>query len=122
MKVLTTTVARVVFALPFGVFGLTHFFKANDMAGIVPGWVPGGVFWVYVTGAALVAACVSLIVKKMARESSLGLAALMLTFVLTVHIPGLGNEAMAQMATVGLLKDMALMGGALTYAGLMSKK
>ena len=45
MKLLTTTVARYVFAIPFGIFGLFHFMNASQMAGMVP--LPGGVVWVY---------------------------------------------------------------------------
>src|ERR1043166_5960693 len=58
LDALTTKVARAAFALPFAVFGLFHFVNANAMAGFVP--VPGGVFWVYFTGAALVAGAVGI--------------------------------------------------------------
>ena len=118
MKVLTTTIARILFALPFGIFGMLHFMGAKDMAGMVP--IPGGVIWVYITGTALLAASIAIIANKMGKFASLGLALLLLTFIVTIHIPGLGNEATMQMSMTSLLKDMALMGGALTYAGLLN--
>ena len=118
MKLLTTTIARILFALPFGVFGLFHFMGAKDMAGMVP--IPGGVIWIYITGAAMLAACIAIITKKMGKIACLGLALMLLTFIVTIHIPGLGDEATMQMSMVSLLKDMALMGGALTYAGLLN--
>jgi putative oxidoreductase len=117
---LTTKVARGAFALPFAIFGLFHFVNANAMAGVVP--VPGGVFWVYFTGAALVAGAAGIITGYLGKWAALGLAALMLTFVVTVHAPGLANPKMAQMATIGLLKDLALMGGALTWAGILNRR
>ena len=40
-------VGRILFALPFAVFGLMHFMAGGDMAGMVPSWGPGGGFWVY---------------------------------------------------------------------------
>lgn len=119
MNILTTTVARVLFALPFGIFGLIHFLSAHDMVGMVPSWVPGGIFWVYLTGIALIAASVSIITKNMGYLASLMLALLLLIFILTIHLPGLSNEATMNMALPAMLKDMALMGAALTYAGLL---
>jgi len=122
MKILTTTVARIIFALPFGIFGIFHFMGAKDMAGMVPSFIPGGAFWIYLVGAALVAACVSIIIQKMAKLASLLLALMLLLFILTMHVPGLMNEVTMQMSMMSLLKDMALMGGALTFAGIFAKE
>lgn len=107
-------IGKIVFALPFGVFGLMHFMAGDAMAGMVPSFLPGGVFWVYLAGAALLAACISLLIGKMTKMASLLLAALMLIFVLTIHLPGVmaGGDA-AQMSMSGLLKDLALAGAAL---------
>jgi len=118
MKVLTTTVARYLFAIPFIVFGLLHMMNGSAMAGMVP--IPGGVFWVYLVGLALILAGVSIIMQKMMKLSALLLAVLLLIFILTMHIPGVigGTGAAMQMSMMSLLKDMALMGAALTYSGL----
>ena len=121
MNVLTTTVARVLYSVPFGVFGLLHFMGAENMKGMVPSWMPGGIFWVYLTGVALIAAAVSILIQKQARLASLLLALMLGIFVLSIHLPGLGNEATMQMAMVSLLKDVALAGAALTYAGISSR-
>lgn len=109
-------IGRIMFAVPFAIFGMMHFMAAGDMAGMVPAWVPGGVFWVYVTGLALAAAAVSLITKKHIYLASLLLAVLLIVFVLTVHLPSMmgGN----QMAMPSIMKDMSLAGGALLIAGL----
>lgn len=109
-------VGRIVFAAPFAIFGMMHLMMANDMAGMVPSWVPGGVFWVYVTGMALVAAAISIISKKQIYLASVMLAVLMGVFVMTIHLPAIiGGD---QMTMSGLLKDMSLAGGALLIAGL----
>lgn len=117
MKTLTTSVARVLFALPFAVFGLFHFTNGQAMSGMVP--IPGGVFWVYFTGAALLAGSLGLVTKRYGQWAAFGLSALMLVFVAFVHVPGLGNPETAQMSTISLLKDLALAGGALTWAGIL---
>jgi len=120
MKTLTTTVARILFALPFGIFGLLHFMGAEGMAGMVP--IPGGVIWIYITGIALIAAAIAIIAKKMGKLACLLLALLLLIFILAIDAPGLGNEATMQMSMMSLLKNIGLMGGALTYAGIFSEE
>lgn len=121
MQILTTTVARILFAVPFGIFGLLHFMGGQNMTGMVPSWIPGGVFWVYLTGLALLAAAVSIIIQKKAKLASLLLSAMLGIFVLTIHLPGAmgaANEMAMMMSMSSLLKDMALAGAALAYAGI----
>jgi putative oxidoreductase len=118
MQALTTTVARYLFAVPFIIFGLMHFMAAGDMAGMVPSFIPGGVFWVYLTGLALIAGGVSLILKKKDKLAALLLGIMLILFVLAMHLPMVmgGN----QMAMSNVLKDLALAGAAFTYSGLGS--
>ncbi len=116
-KVLTTTVARYLYAIPFGIFGVIHFMNGSDMAGMVP--IPGGVIWVYLIGVALIAACVSIIIQKYTRLACLLLALLLIIFVLSMHLPGVigAEDDMAMAASMSsLLKDTALAGGALILA------
>ncbi|HTE50865.1 MAG TPA: DoxX family membrane protein [Kofleriaceae bacterium] len=115
---LTRTVARVLFALPFIASGLFHFIKASEMAPAVP--IPGGVVWVYVTGAGLLAGGLGVLFRWLGMWGALGLALLLILFILTVHLPALGNPAMRQMAMAGVLKDTGLLGGALTWAGILA--
>jgi uncharacterized membrane protein len=99
---------------------MMHLMMANNMAGMVPSWVPGGVFWVYVIGMALVAAAISIIAKKQIYLASVLLAVLLGVFVMTIHLPALlGGD---QMAMGGMLKDISLAGGALLIAGLFKEK
>lgn len=59
-------VGRILFAVPFLIFGLFHFTGADNMAGMVPSWLPGGVLWVYLTGVGLVAAPIAVLTGKKA--------------------------------------------------------
>lgn len=120
LGVLTTTVARILFAVPFAVFGLNHFLHGNEMAGMVP--IPGGLFWIYFTGAALVAASIAILADRLGRLAALGLAAMLAGFVALIHVPGLANAATAQLSMIMLLKDVSLAGAALTYAGLLGRR
>jgi len=94
------------------------------MAAMVPPFVPGGVFWVYFTGVAMLAAAASILTGKYTRLSGILLAALLIIFVLTVFVPGMAsdNEQMKQMSFVGLMKDLSLAGGALLIAGIGNNK
>ncbi|MFQ6609422.1 MAG: DoxX family membrane protein [Fidelibacterota bacterium] len=109
-------VARIIFAIPFIIFGIMHFMNAGAMTDMVPSFVPGGVFWVYLTGLALILAGVSIIIQKYTHLASKLLAALLAIFVLTIHLPKLIGGDM--MAMAGLLKDFSMMGGALLIASL----
>lgn len=118
MKVLTGSIARILYGLPFGIFGLLHFMNANAMAGMVP--IPGGVFWIYLTGLALVATSVSIIIEKYTRLACILLGIMLLIFVLSIHLPGvIGAESQQAMqaSMTNLLKDAALAGGAWILAG-----
>ncbi len=121
MNILTDKVGRILFALPFGIFGLFHFMNGSQMAGMVP--IPGGVFWIYVTGAALLAASVAIIIEKKARLACVLLGVMLVIFALSIHLPGVissGGEDAASMSN--LLKDLALAGGAWALGGTFSEE
>lgn len=115
-----TNIGRIVYGLPFVIFGLNHLMGADGMAGMVPSFIPGGVVWVYVTGLAELAAGIAIISKKYIRIASLLLACLMGVYILTIHVPGLGStdETGKIMSMVMMFKDLALAGAALMISGL----
>lgn len=113
MHTLTHVVGRILFGIPFVVFGVFHFINAGALVGAVPGFLPFPLVFVYITGAAMVLAGVSIISKKKIRTACLLLALLLLIYIVLVHVPGLPN----QLSVGALLKDLALLGGALTLAG-----
>ena len=100
----------IIYAIPMAVFGLFHFMSASMMAAMVPSWMPGGVFWVYLTGVALIAAAVSIMINKKAALASMLLGIMLIIFVLTMHLPAVIGGDQASMPMV--LKDLALAGAA----------
>ena len=109
-----SSIGKFMFAIPMVIFGLFHFINAKAMVGMVP--IPGGIFWIYLIGLALILSAVSIIIRKYDDLASFLLALLLLTFVATIHLPGvLSGGEMAQMFMTNLLKDLALAGGALIY-------
>ncbi len=113
-----STIGRFLFALPFGILGLNHFFMYNYYVGMVSSFIPGGGFTVIITGLALIAACTAIILKRFISLACLLLALLLLIFICTIHIPGLFEPVKANTALIELLKDTALMGGALMIAAM----
>lgn len=116
MNVLTDKVGRILYALPFAIFGLFHFMNASQMAGMVP--IPGGVFWIYLTGLALLAASISILIEKKTRLACVLLGVMLVIFALSIHLPGViesGGEDAVSMQN--MLKDLALAGGAWVLAG-----
>lgn len=111
-------VGRFLFAIPFAVFGINHFMNAGMMAGMVP--IPGGIAWVYITGAALIAASAAMMIGQQAVLATRLLALFLLLTALTVHLPAfLGGD---QMAMSQILKDLALAGGALILSGVFASE
>lgn len=105
---------QIIYAVPMLIFGLFHFMNAGQMSGMVPSWMPFGVFWVYLTGLALLAAGVAFIINKKVALAGKLLSLLLIVFVLTIHLPAvIGGD---QMAMAMVLKDFALAGGALYIA------
>jgi uncharacterized membrane protein YphA (DoxX/SURF4 family) len=130
MKTLTSTVARIIFAIPFLVFSLGHLMSGPDMAAMIY-VVSGSAALVlnYIAGIGMLLAAIAIIANKMARIASLLLALEMLIFVVVLHIPkmmGIGDvsmfcdspEMMMQVGMVHAMKDFALMGAALLLAGI----
>lgn len=113
MKLKLTDVSRVIYGLPFAVFGIMHFQFAESMAGAV--LLPGGIFWVYLSGVALIGATVAIVFNIKVKEVSLLLGILILIILSTVHLVSLinsPNPMITQNALSNLLKDIALCGAA----------
>ncbi|MGK7391279.1 MAG: DoxX family membrane protein [Candidatus Cyclobacteriaceae bacterium M2_1C_046] len=111
-------IGRVVFGLMFVIFGANHFMSAQQMGGMVPEWLPGGIFWVYLTGIALIAAGISVIINKKAALASLLLAILIFSFALFIHLPKvLGGDMMAMSS---FLKDTTIAAAALFMSGILT--
>jgi putative oxidoreductase len=119
-----TTIGRILFALPFGIMGLNHFIMYDYYMGIASTFIPGGGWTVIIAGIALIAACISIIIRKMIPLSCLLLALLLLVFILTIHIPGLFNTTPEHFtfAFFGLFTNTALMGASLFIAGIYREK
>ena len=115
---LVFSIGRILFALPFGIIGLNHFLMVDFYSGMLTSFIPGGGFTILLTGFCLIAASVSIIAKRFITFSCSLLAVLLFIFIITIHIPQLFEAELAKTAMMQLLKDAALMGGAMMIAGI----
>jgi uncharacterized membrane protein len=109
----------IFYALVIAFFGLNHFMYGTGMAKMVPKFLPGGEFWVYITGALLLLAAISFLVNKYSRLAGLLLALFLLLIVLTVHLPAVMNAPdtdSRRFPLVNLIKDTGLAAAALLVA------
>jgi uncharacterized membrane protein YphA (DoxX/SURF4 family) len=120
MKYLTT-IGRILFAIPFALFGINHFLMTDYYVGMLTSFVPRGAYTIILVGVLLVAASISIISKKYMKVSTILLAFLLLVFILTIHIPHLISDTDKTATIIGLLKDISLMGGCLLIAGMYSE-
>ncbi|MEO6546550.1 MAG: hypothetical protein ABIN94_01070 [Ferruginibacter sp.] len=100
-------------------FGVFHFLHPHDLLVFVPSFIPGGIIWVYVVGAAFILVALSFLTNKMVKLAGYVLAILLIMFILSIHIPNYlnaGDKEMRQMALINLLKDTAIVGFALHIA------
>lgn len=116
-----TTIGRILFALPFAVFGLNHFLMVDFFTGMLNSFIPGTSFTIILTGIALIAASISIIFKKYIKLSCILLAFLLFIFIVSIHIPQLFDPEKKLLAMMSLLKDVTIMGGALMIAGIYQK-
>lgn len=80
---------EILLALPMVFFGGMHLTHGPGVANLVPPWIPWRLFWAYFTGAALAAAGVSIISKKLMRPAATLLGVMILLFVLLIHLPSI---------------------------------
>jgi len=112
---------RILFALPFLLFGLNHLYNYNEILPVVPAFIPGGVLWVWLSGLAMIFAAFAIVGEKHEDIACIAMAVLLLAHIATVHFPELINPQKSLLTWISLLKDVGLMGAALYMAGNAKK-
>jgi putative oxidoreductase len=118
MNTVLNSIGRILWSIPFLMFGIGHFQNAPMMQGMVPTYVPGGIVWVYITGTCMILAVIAINIRKQDRLAALLAALLLITIAVTVQFPGLSSADanVKMMSFMGFVKDLGLAGGALCIA------
>ena len=113
-----TSIGRILFAIPFALFGINHFLMLDYYLGMLTSFVPLGAYTIILTGIMLIAASISIITKVLVKFSTMMLAVLLFIFIITIHIPHLFIDADKTTTIIALLKDISLLGGSLMIFGI----
>ncbi len=114
-----TQLGKWFFVSVFAVFGFLHFGPLEFSLPYIPSYLPYPAFWVYFSGAGLLAFSVSAWVGKLDKLAALLLALMLFLFIVMIHIPGAIQGDFIQL--IGIFRDTAMMGAALMYADRYAK-
>lgn len=82
-----TITGPYLFAMSLVVFGSIHFYVARIIASLIPAWIPGSLFWTYLTGTALIVSGISIAIQKLDRWAGFLLGVMFLLWVILLHSP-----------------------------------
>lgn len=115
-------IVQAFFGIPWLVFGAQHFLYVDFVAKLVPAYFPAQWFWVYLTGAAMIAAGLSFIVNRKAALAAVLLGAMLLVFILLLHTSTLLKDSSNVVNWTRALQDAAIAASAFMLAGILSKR
>jgi putative oxidoreductase len=105
---------KFMYIIPIGIFGLMHFTNAGQLSEMMPDWMPLKTILVYISGIALIAAPVALIINKKAKLAMTLLGVELLSFMVFIHLMQvIGGD---QVAVGQVFKDTSLAGAAFYIA------
>lgn len=116
---IVSRIAITLLAIVMATFGVYHFLHPDELLAYVPAYLPGGIIWVYLVGAAFILAAVAFVTGRRVKLAGYFLAGLLFIFVLSVHLPNFlhaGDKDLQTMAFISILKDTAIAAFAL-YVG-----
>lgn len=99
--------------------GVYHFLYPRDLLVYVPTTWIGNIAWAYIVGAAFVLVGISFLANQYVKFTGYVLAALLLIFILSIHLPNVldaGDKDMRHATLINILKDAAIMGFAMHIA------
>src|SRR5438093_12299148 len=105
------TLGRIFVAVSLVVFGVQHFMYGGFVAGLVPAFMPGRLFWAYFVGVAFFAAAGGILYKLMARPAATMLGVMFFIFVVLLNIPRIVGNARIGCEMSSALGALAMCGG-----------
>ena len=109
------------YAAPLAAFGTEHFTLTEDIASLVPAWIPWHEFWAYFVGACFIAAAVSMVTTIQARLAASLLALNFFLFVVLMDVPAWIQNPRDRIALALVLRELSFSGGALALAAKLTE-
>lgn len=111
---------RYIFGACMPGFGVLHFVYISYVAFVIPGWIPLHLFFGYATGVAHVAAGLGILTGMLGRLAAYCTAAMFGSWVILVHAPRVFAHAYDPNEWTSMLIALAMCGGALLIAAVLS--
>lgn len=67
--------------------GIEHFIFIDFVKELVPGWIPGNIFWTYFSGVSLIAGGMGLVIRKTSTLAAILIGCMIFTWFIILHIP-----------------------------------
>ena len=114
----------ILFPITIISFGTDHFLYAKEAADYVPSWVPNHLFWMYVTGTALIASGIAIILQIKVRLAACLLGSMIFIWFIILHIPYVIASSLADRAgeVTSAFLALAYSGIAFAIAGSAKKQ
>ncbi|MGO9646621.1 MAG: hypothetical protein ACLPOO_01075 [Terriglobales bacterium] len=122
------TLWRFFVGIPAIVFGVEHFLHPAFAPGIpmeakTPTWIPGHLFWAYLTGAALIACGACIVVNKKVRLAATYLTIVILLLGVFIYLPMIvANPSDVDSGLNNFVDILALSGSALVLADALGAR
>lgn len=110
-------VARVCFGASLFVFAGLHFVYQAYVTSVIPGWIPGALFWTYLTAVAFIAAGLAIVSGVQGRLAAALLGAMFGSWVLLLHVPRVLASPTVRTEWTSLLIALAMCGAGFLLAG-----
>jgi uncharacterized membrane protein len=104
------------YAAPVAAFGSEHCTITQEIAAMVPGWIPWHVFWAYFVGSCFILAGLSLATKIRSGLAASLLAVVFFLFVVLMDAPGWAHDLHSRFAAALMLRELAFCAGPLALA------
>lgn len=116
-KIIPNRIAEIIYALIMAYFGAFHLKYGATIKG-VPEYMPGNEkIWVYLAGIVFLFAAIAILINKFKTFACYLLAAMLLVFILTLHVPQVIRDGNLYQ----LLKDAGLAMAAIIIGNNSSK-
>lgn len=112
---------RLLFGISMLVFGAQHFMYAAFIATLVTPWIPGHLFWVYLTGVGMIVAGLAIITGVQARLAGAGLGLMFFLWVVVLHAPRVIAKPHNGDELSSLFVALAFAGGSLIVGEALSR-
>jgi uncharacterized membrane protein YphA (DoxX/SURF4 family) len=113
----------LLFCITMVLYGISHFLYVKPVSTLVPGWIPGHIFWTYFAGVMLTGSGIAIVLKIKLKLVAFLLGVMILIWLIIIHIPfaiadPFGNKSDAFISSFSALAFCAT---AFVISGMASK-